>query len=120
MTPVPAVYSSVPIQDGTYSIETPYQGEGWYVVAHEAKIAKERREAAEIYEPLREIVRKVWRGGNEYSSRTVLIEAPWPLRWFGEDGYKAILVPYNTPADEIVRLEGLFPEASVVRQSERD
>jgi hypothetical protein len=89
-------------------------------VAHEARIAKERREAAEIYEPLRESVRKVWGGRLEYSSRTVLVEAPWPLRWFGEDGYKAILVPYNTPADEIVRLEGLFPEASVVRKSASD
>jgi protocatechuate 3,4-dioxygenase beta subunit len=35
VTPVPAVYSSVPIQDGTYSIETPYQSEGWYVVVEE-------------------------------------------------------------------------------------
>jgi hypothetical protein len=62
-------------------------------VALEARIAKERREAAEIYEPLREIVTKVWGGRLEYSSRTVLIEAPWPLRWFGEDGYKAIMCP---------------------------
>jgi protocatechuate 3,4-dioxygenase beta subunit len=35
VTPGPAVYSSVPIQNGTYSIEIPYQGEGWYVVVEE-------------------------------------------------------------------------------------
>jgi hypothetical protein len=89
-------------------------------VSHEVRIAKERREAAETYEPLREIVKKVWRGRLEYSVRTVLIEAPWPLRWFGEDGYKAIVVPDNTPAEEKVRLERLFPEASVVRKSATD
>ncbi|HEV3415637.1 MAG TPA: hypothetical protein VG056_02440, partial [Pirellulales bacterium] len=89
-------------------------------VAREVKIAKERRKAVETYEPLREIVKTVWRGGNEYESRDVLIEAPWPLRWFGEDGYKGVVVPDNTAADEIVRLERLFPEASVVRRSDTD
>lgn len=93
-------------------------------VSREVRIANERREAAEIYEPLREIVpgpvgpHQVY--SSVYSSRVVVIEAPWPLRWFGEDGYKAIRVPYNTPADEIARLERLFPEASIIRKSESD
>ena len=89
-------------------------------MSHEVRIAKERREAVETYEPFRQTVKTVWRGGLEYSSRTVLIEAPWPLRWFGEVGYRGIIVPGDTPADEIDRLRRLFPEASVIRRSERD
>src|SRR5258708_4678300 len=44
--------------------------------SHEVRIVKERRKAAETYEPLRESVTKIWGGRLEYSSRTVLIEAP--------------------------------------------
>jgi hypothetical protein len=35
------------------------------------------------------------------------------LRWMGEEGYLTIIVRKGTPADEIARLKGLFPEASV-------
>ena len=90
-------------------------------VSHVARIAKERREAAATYEPLREIfVIKSKNGTDEYVSRNKHKQAPWPLRWFGEDGYGGIVVPDNTPADEIARLKRLFPEAAVIRRSEAD
>jgi len=74
-------------------------------VAREVTTLRERRKAAETYEPLREtFVMKNRRGIEEYCSRYKLKQAPWPLRWFGEDGYEGIVVPDNTPADEITRV----------------
>ena len=90
-------------------------------VAREVAIAKERREAAETYEPLREVfVLKSRSGIDEYESRYKLNQAPWPLGWLGEDGYAGIVVPDNTPADEMSRLKRLFPESAIIRKSDAD
>jgi hypothetical protein len=40
--------------------------------------------------------------------------APWPLCWFGEEGYALMVLPANIPHDEIERLRKLFPEALVL------
>jgi hypothetical protein len=40
--------------------------------------------------------------------------APWPLCWFGEEGYALMVLPEKTPHDEIERLRKLFPEALVL------
>jgi hypothetical protein len=39
--------------------------------------------------------------------------APWPLRWFGEEGYGAIMLDAYPTGDEVARIVGLFPEASI-------
>jgi hypothetical protein len=78
---------------------------GW-----QAKIIRERREAAARYQTIRG---RESTFGPLHMLRIQRPPAPWPLRWMGEEGYLTIIVRKGTPADEIARLKGLFPEASV-------
>jgi hypothetical protein len=41
--------------------------------------------------------------------------APWPLGWFGEQGFGLVLLGNDTPAHEYKRIKMLFPEATVSR-----
>ncbi len=49
---------------------------------------------------------------------TVRPEAPWPLRWFGEEAYLGINAGDNACDDEIANLKRLFPEAFIWRRGE--
>jgi hypothetical protein len=44
--------------------------------------------------------------------------APWPLRWFGEEGYGMIILDLGTPTEESARMIKLFPESSVYIRGE--
>ena len=46
--------------------------------------------------------------------------APWPLNWFGEPGYWAVVLPKGTSDREAARVRGLFPEAEGVVVDERE
>jgi hypothetical protein len=41
--------------------------------------------------------------------------APWPLNWFGEQGYWMISVPEDAPDEAITSIRQLFPEAEITR-----
>jgi hypothetical protein len=73
-----------------------------------AKIVRERRDVVETHE-----TRTSWdiRPARSLSRR----RAPWPLRWFGEEGFAAIYVNDNESDDEIENLKRLFPEAEIWR-----
>ena len=39
-------------------------------------------------------------------------DAPWPLRWLGEEGYDGVLIEIPDPSEqEVERVRRLFPEA---------
>jgi hypothetical protein len=46
-------------------------------------------------------------------------EAPWPLRWFGEEAYLGIDAGNTASDDEIANLKLLFPEAVIWRGDEK-
>jgi hypothetical protein len=87
---------------------------GW-----QAKMARERHRAVATYRAVAGYAVEVDETpGAGHATTTRFPEAPWPLRWFGEDGYSEIIVPQRTTADEIERLASLFPEASIQRDPE--
>ena len=82
----------------------------------EAKIARERHKAVAAYRAVGGYAVEIDETpGGGHGTMTRFPQAPWPLRWFGEDGYSEILVPQGTSAGEIERLASLFPEASIRR-----
>jgi hypothetical protein len=84
---------------------------GW-----EAKIARDRRKAVATYRAVAGYAVEVDESpGTGHVSTSRFPPAPWPLRWFGEEGYSEIIVPQRTTADEIERLSSLFPEALIQR-----
>ena len=40
-------------------------------------------------------------------------DAPWPLRWFGEEGYDGIMLYVVHSEEDVERVRQLFPEAEV-------
>jgi hypothetical protein len=46
-------------------------------------------------------------------------KSPWPLRWFGEEGYWGINAGETASDGEIANLKRLFPEAVVWRDQEQ-
>ena len=89
-------------------------------VCWQAKIAKERHKAVAYYQAIAGFaveVDETWGAGGATTTR--FPQAPWPLRWFGEDGYSMIVVPQRTTSDEIDRLASLFPEATIRRDADK-
>jgi hypothetical protein len=85
-----------------------------YVRWHSAVVAKRRREAVAKYKSWVALPLPASLPGNAHSLFSPRPMAPWPLRWFGEEGYALIVVPMYTSDDEIERLRKLFPEAEVL------
>jgi hypothetical protein len=46
-------------------------------------------------------------------------KAPWPVRWFGEEGYWGIVAGDTASDEEIANLKQLFPEAVIWRDQEQ-
>ena len=44
--------------------------------------------------------------------------APWPLRWFGEEGHSILVFHLPESDPELARIRKLFPEAEVTAQSD--
>ena len=89
-------------------------------VGWQAKIVKERHKAVATYQAIAGFAVEVdeTRGAGG-ATTTRFPQAPWPLRWFGEDGFSMIVVPQRTTADEIERLASLFPEATIQRDADK-
>jgi hypothetical protein len=79
---------------------------GW-----QAKNIRDRREAAKTYRTISVLPS----AGPDGAVRAETRKAPWPLCWLGEDGYFIVIVPLNTPINEMQRLVRLFPEARIGR-----
>ena len=90
-------------------------------VGRQAKLVRERHDAVEAYQVFVEYSASVNERPGGQTVTTRVPKAPWPLRWFGELGYSAIVVQERTCDDkEVKHLESIFPEATIVSRSSVD
>jgi hypothetical protein len=84
----------------------------------EADLARKRHKVIEALLPYDENRPgiDVGTGGIMFTRGT---SAPWPLNWFGEQGFAEICVPKGTPAKDIAVLRKLFPEAYITHFAEQ-
>ena len=91
-------------------------------VGSQAKVARERHQAMATHRTIYPDVNLGPRG-EMYQRWTgvpvIRPEAPWPLRWFGEQGYWGINSGDTASDDEVANLKRLFPEAEVWRDQKQ-
>ena len=89
---------------------------GTRYVGSQLRIIRDRHEAAKTYKTISTLEEAY--GPNGVLKTQITNSAPWPLQWFGEEGYILIVAPNSTSDAEIARLEGLFQEANIRRDSD--
>jgi hypothetical protein len=89
---------------------------GTRYVGSQLRIIRDRHEAAKTYRMIPTLEQSY--GPNGALKNETTTSAPWPLRWLGEEGCILIIVPKSTSDPEVARLESLFPEANIRRDSD--